>query len=72
MQCNPSRSEKREERYLALIEKGQKNTFDYLYKSEIRKLEKAGCEVNQLTTHPVRKSLLFCEVIFPQQDKPET
>ena len=72
MQHNPSRSEKRAERYSALMEKGQMKTLDYLYKSEIRKLEKSGCVVTQLTAHPSRKSLWFCEVIFPRQDKPET
>lgn len=70
MQHNPSRSDKREERYSALKEKGQTQTLDYLYKSEIRKLEKLGFIVNQVTAHPSRKSLWLCEVIFPQQAKP--
>lgn len=70
MQYNPSRSEKREERYLTLMEKGQTQTLDYLYKSEIRKLEKFGFVINQLTAHPSRKSLWLCEVTFPQKAKP--
>lgn len=60
-----SRSEKREEKYYALMKLGQDRTYDYLYKSEIKKLQKIGYTMTQLSTHPIRKSLLFCEVIFP-------
>lgn len=63
-----SRSEKREEKYLALMKQGQDRTHDYLYLSEIKKLEKTGYIINQLSTHPFRKYLLFCEVIFPPSE----
>lgn len=72
MQHYASRSEKREDRYTSLKEKGVNHTPDYLYKSEIKKLEKNGYTVTPISVHPVRKSLWFCEVIFPQQDKPKT
>ena len=66
MQHYESRSEKRERKYSCLINNGQTKTLDYLYKSEIVRLQKRGFVVNSLSTHPVRKSLWLCEVIFPQ------
>lgn len=66
MRHENSRAEQREERYDALKAQGIKQTPDYLYKSEIKKLQKKGYTVTQISTHPVRKSLLFCQVVFPQ------
>ena len=66
-----SRAEKREERYFLLKSKGEKQTSDYLYGSEIKKLERNGYTVIPISIHPVRKSLSFCQVVFPQ-NKPKT
>ena len=60
-----SRSEKREERYSALKEKGQTSTIDNLYLSEIKKLRKEGYTVEVLNPHPSRKDLSLCQVVFP-------
>lgn len=68
MQHNPSRSEKRAEKYLALKKMHLDHTCEYLYMTEVKKLRKDGYIVNQLSTHPVRKYLLFCEVIFPPSE----
>lgn len=66
MRHEKSRAEKREERFFLLKAKGQTQTSDYLYGSEIKKLEKDGYTVTPISKHPVRKSLLFCQVVFPQ------
>ena len=67
MNHNPSRSEKREERYASLIEKGETSTMDKLYHSEIRKLRKDGYTVEVLSPHPTRRDLSLCQVYFPKQ-----
>lgn len=67
-----SRAEKREDKYLALIKQGQDRTHDYLYSSEVKKLQKAGYTVTHLSAHPIQKSLLFCEVIFPSVENFKT
>ena len=67
MNHNPSRSEKRDERYTALQEKGQMSTLDNLYLSEIRKLRKDGYTVEVLSPHPTRRNLSLCQVFFPEQ-----
>lgn len=70
MNHNPSRSQKREAHYTSLKDLGKTSTMEYLYKSEKKKLEAANYVVHQIGTHPTYKNLLFCEVIFPQ-DQPE-
>lgn len=66
-----SRSEKRDERYSALMEKGQKSTTDTLYGAEVKKLKKEGYTVTPISPHPTIKNLLICEVIFPQTEPKE-
>lgn len=66
-----SRTEKREERYSALKEKGQTSTTDTLYGSEVKKLQKNGYTVTPISPHPTIKNLLICEVIFPQTEPEE-
>lgn len=63
-----SRAVKREERYALLKAYGETQTTDYLYKSEVRKLEERGYLIKQISVHPVRKSLLLCIVVFPKQN----
>lgn len=67
MNHNPSRSEKREERYASLIEQGETSTMDTLYKSEVKKLQKDGYTVEVLSPHPKLRNLLLCQVYFPKQ-----
>ena len=66
-----SRTERREERYTALQEKGQKSTMDTLYCAEIKKLTKQGYSVTTVSPHPTIKNLRICEVIFPQTEPKE-
>ena len=65
MNHNPSRSEKRQERYSTLKQKGETSTMDTLYKSEVTKLRKEGYTVEVLSPHPTRRNLSLCQVIFP-------
>ena len=67
MNHNPSRSEKREERYTSLKAKGETSTMDTLYKSEVTKLRKEGYTVEVLSPHPTRRNLSLCQVFFPEQ-----
>ena len=67
MNHNPSRSEKREERYSSLREKGETSVMDKLYNSEITKLRKEGYTVEVLSPHPTRRDLSLCQVFFPEQ-----
>ena len=67
MQHRLTRSEKREERYSTLKAQGENSAMDYLYKSEIKKLENVGYTVDVISGHPTRKNLSLCKVIFPKQ-----
>ena len=66
-----SRSEKREERYSALKEKGQTSTMDNLYLSEVKKLRKEGYTVEIVSPHPTRRNLSLCQVVFPKAELTE-
>lgn len=66
-----SRSEKRQDRYSTLIQKGETSTMDSLYKSEVKKLEKMGYTVEVLSPHPKLRNLLLCQVFFPESELTE-